>query len=643
MRISTSLTLLLLIVQTLSLSAKLELASPFQDHMVLQREMFVPVWGQSDSGKEITVTIAGQVQSTLADSQGNWILKLDPMQAGGPLIMKITQAGETHTLKDVLVGEVWLCGGQSNMERQLGLRIGQKPIVGWQGEAASANYPQIRQYYVPQVIADTPQDSVNGTWTVCTPDTVIDFTAVGYFFGRDLHKELNVPIGLIHSSWGGTVAEAWMSRQALEAFGDFDEFAKLLKLNETNPDKVEKIYNASLRDWYANNDPGSASGLQLPDTVADDLPTMALPNAWESQGHEGFDGLFWFRKSFDLPKGWEGKDLVIYLSAIDDQETTWVNGKKIGEMAGWDTLRRYPIPAEILKATNNLIAIRVFDGGWDGGIWNTELPFKIVLAEDEEAGSISLAGDWFYKKSTPLEKLSPMPQSRWLSPNTPTFLFNSMINPLLPYAIKGAIFYQGESNAGRTTQYRTLLPALIQDWRSQFEQPELPFLFVQIAPYNGQPPEIREAQLIALKNTKNTAMAVTLDVGDAEDIHPANKGPVGQRLALAARAIAYGEAIEYSGPVYDTMQIREDNVYLNFKHTANGLIAPGGTLIGFTIAGADGVFHPAVAIIENNRIIVNSPKVPAPTAIRYAWANVAEGNLFNTAGLPASPFRTDID
>jgi sialate O-acetylesterase len=300
------------------------------------------------------------------------------------------------------------------------------------------------------------------------------------------------------------------------------------------------------------------------------------------------------------------------------------------------------VPAALLKPAGNVIAVRVLDTGGGGGLWEPRGPVSIATA-DGSGEPISLKGEWLIRFSTPLPRENAPPVDVNQNASAPTVLYNGMIEPLAPYAIRGATFYQGEANAGRAVQYRTLLPAMIADWRRRWGQGDFPFLFVQIAPYRGQGPEIREAQLIAWKNTPNTAMAVTIDVGDADDIHPANKEPVGERLALAARALAYAEPIEYSGPVFDSMRVQGGRAVLTFTHHGGGLVAPGGELIGFTIAGADGVFHLANARIDGETVVVSSPAVTAPTTVRYGWENVPAGNLFNRTGLPASPFRSDVE
>jgi len=630
-----------------SLGAAVQLASPFGDHMVLQQGRPLPIWGTAAAGEKVTVTIGHQIEQTAADASGHWRVTLAPLGVStAPRTLTVAGSATPQPLvvTDVLVGEVWLAGGQSNMERQLGPREGQKPIVNWEAEVASANHPLIRQLYVTQTRANTPQSSVVATWSVCSPETVANFTAVGYFFAKNLQAARGVPIGLIHSSWGGTPAEAWTGREGLAAFPEFKDSLAALQDQIADPAGADRVYHEKLAAWFLANDPGSTTAAPWSAPALDTAgwETMNLPTLWESAGHPGYDGVAWFRRSFDLPADWAGQDLELRLAAVDDGDTTWVNGVLVGATDQWDQPRIYRIPASALKPAGNVIAVRVLDTGGGGGIWNDKLPLELV-APARPGTALSLKGPWLCKFSRSLVGAPYVPISPALGAGLSTGLFNGMIAPLIPYAIRGVVFYQGEANADRARQYRTLFPALIADWRHRWGEGDFPFLFVQIAPFKEQPPEIREAQLIAWQHTANTAMAVTIDVGDADDIHPTNKGPVGARLALAARALAYAERLEYSGPVYDKAEFFGPRAVLHFTHLGGGLVAPGGKLAGFTIAGADGVFQPATAEIVGDTVVVTAHGVAQPKAVRYGWANVASGNLFNRAGLPASPFRTDVD
>jgi sialate O-acetylesterase len=614
----------------------------FVDNAVLQQGVSVPIWGTADPNEKVTVEFAGQTVAATADPRGKWLVRLAPLKVGEPRTLKISGRNKIE-LKNVLVGEVWVCSGQSNMERQLGLRAGQPPILNWKKEVAAADFPHIRHFGVAQTKSFTPLSNVQGNWEVCSPETVSNFTAVGYFFGRDLHRARQVPIGLIHSSWGGTPAEAWTSESTLNAMPDFAEPLAQIKSYIADPALNQRRIREKQNAWFAKVDPGSQANWSRADLEVSDWKTMTLPNAWEAEGYPGFDGVFWFRRNFDLPANWNGGDVELHLGAIDDDETTWVNGIEAGATIGWNVPRVYRIPASVLKPSGNVIAVRVLDSAAGGGIWGGDDAMRVVVNPAGETNIVSLAGQWFCKPGVSLRVSGWPPTDFAQSASAPSVLYNGMIAPLLPYAIRGVIWYQGESNVGRERQYRKLFPAMIEDWRRAWGQGSFPFLFVQIAPYNSMTPEIREAQLLAWKDTPDTAMVVTLDCGDANDIHPANKEPVGVRLALAARAIAYQEKVDYSGPILKNWIFKSGTAVLHFNHSAGGLAATGGALGGFTIAGADKVFHPAKAEIQGETVVVHAPEVSEPVAVRYAWANVPEGNLFNRAGLPASPFRTDTD
>jgi sialate O-acetylesterase len=628
----------------------------FADHAVLQQATAVPVWGTADPGEAVTVELAGQTASTTAAPDGKWGVQLAPLKAGGPFTLTI--AGKNKVvLDDILIGEVWIAGGQSNMERQLGLRAGQQPIDNWEKEAAAAQHPQIRQFLVAQEKSLTPLAAVKGQWTVCTPEAVKDFTAVGYFFARDLQKARHVPIGIIHSSWGGTPAEAWTSAAGLATLPDFADAPAELKLLVADPEAARRRYEAKLESWFAARDGGSVPGRRWSDPAldADGWKTMSLPTLWEEAGEPDLNGVVWFRRAFDLPAAAAGAAGELDLGMVDDIDTTFVNGVKVGATIGYDLPRKYVVPAGLLKPGRNVIAVRVLDTGGGGGIWGQQRLQLVLKPKATAAGlqtaslggaggppPVALSGPWRYRIGMRLED-APLPPVGVIGDvNTPTILYNAMIGPLVPYAIRGVIFYQGEANVHRERQYRSLFPALIADWRRAWGT-EFPFLFVQIAPFADMTPELRDAQLATFEHTPKTAMAVTIDIGDAKDIHPPHKQAVGARLALAARALAYGEKLEYSGPVFEAMKVRGTKATLTFTHVGGGLLAKGGALKGFTIAGADGAFHAARAEIRGKTVVVSSDAVTRPVAVRYGWANVPDGNLFNKVGLPASPFRTGGD
>ncbi len=617
----------------------------FTDHVVLQRDLPVPVWGWTEPGGRVKVTLAGQSVETTADDQGKWMARLGPYPAGGPHAMAVTGPKQAE-VKDILVGDVWLCSGQSNMEWSVN-HADRGPM-----EVAAADHPRIRLFTVPQKAAVEPQILVDAAWEVCSPKAVAEFSAVGYFFGRDLQRELNVPIGLIDSSWGGTVAEAWASAGGLEPLGDFAGALGAVRAEKDEEGKPPLRLDQAMAAWWKKNDPGSSEQPPWSDPRFDDTAwkSMDLPGHWEDRGLANFDGIAWFRKEVELPQAWDGKELTLTLGAIDDRETTFVNGVEVGQTNRHDINRRYKVPAGVARGGRNVVAVRVLDTGGNGGFAGPKDEMRLTLAGDEKTEPVALAGAWAFRGSSPMGELSTPPDSPGSNPNRVTVLYNGMIAPLRPFPIKGAIWYQGEANAGRPAQYRRLLPAMIRDWRTQLESGEFSFFIVQLANFMRRKPEpgesqwaeLREAQTLTAKNLPRTGLALAIDIGDAADIHPTNKQEVGRRLALEALAKTYGKDVESSGPVFKAMESKEHAVRLSFDHLGGGLVAGGGgKLEGFAVAGEDGQFAWADATIEGDAVVVSSPKVEKPRAVRYAWADNPACNLYNQAGLPAVPFRTD--
>ncbi|KAA3619549.1 MAG: 9-O-acetylesterase [Calditrichaeota bacterium] len=620
----------------------------FSDNMVLQQNQDIPVWGTAEPDGEVVVELLGQRKSTLVDSSGKWSVKLQPITAGGP--HELLVSGENTTkLKNVMIGEVWICSGQSNMEMAL---AGNGKINNYKEEIANANYPNIRLIRAQRAKSTVPLDTINTTgWQECKPNTIPDFSAVAYFFGRHLYINLNVPIGLIHSSWGGTLAEAWTSAEALKTLPDFVDAVESLAADTVKFDEAMQIYEAAMKNRkqkIIENDVGFRAGKYIWNASQLDLSgwkNMQLPTIWEKAGHKNLDGVVWFRKTINIPKSMSGKDLTLHLGPINDNDITWFNGIKVGGLDGVNKLREYQIPGSIVKTGANVIAVRVFDMGNNGGLWGEAEQLKIV---DKSGQKISLAGHWKYKIGFNLNTLSPEPKSP-NDPNRTTLLYNAMLHPLIPFAIRGAIWYQGESNANRAYQYRTLFPTMIKDWRTKWNQGDFPFLFVQLAnfmkiesePAESAWAELREAQAMALE-LPNTGMAVAIDIGDAQDIHPKNKQDVGKRLALNALAKVYDKEIAFSGPIYKSMEKDGAKIRVQFSHTNGGLNSKGNTILkGFAIAGADKKFVWANAKINGDEVVVWNAKIKNPVAVRYAWASNPVCNLYNGAGLPASPFRTD--
>lgn len=622
----------------------------FGDNMVLQRGIKAPIWGWTTPGATVTVRIAGRTATAVADASGKWMARIGPLPAGGPYQLLVV--GPQHvTLGNVLVGDVWICSGQSNMQQGIGASANPE------AEIAAANHPRIRLFTVQMRPAAAPQASVLrdpgqylGAWYVCSPATVSaggwgGFSAVAYYFGRSLQGLLgDVPIGLIHTSWGGTVAEAWTSAAGLAPLRDFDKQILQLRAAAERP----LAYRDQLEQWYAENDPGSRPGGGWAQGLMDRRawPTMKVPGAWETAGLPDYDGTVWFMKAVDLPAAAAGKPARLELGPIDDMDTTYVNGKEVGTTFVYNENRSYAIPAGLLKEGANLIKIRVLDTGGAGGL--TGSPEQLRLTVEGEA-PLALAGEWQYREGVTLAKAKPVPLRMENNPNVPTVLYNGMIAPLVPFGIKGVIWYQGESNAGRAYQYRELLPALIADWRKAWGQGNFAFLIVQLAnflkpdtePRDDPWPELREAQYLTTKRVPGTGLAVAIDIGEADDIHPKNKQDVGKRLAWAALPVAYGRQVVGSGPVYRSMRIEGSEIRISFDHVAEGLVVRGEKLMGFAIAGSDRKFVWADARVDGRTVVVSSPQVPRPVAVRYAWSNNPVCNLYNTANLPAVPFRTD--
>lgn len=626
--------------------AKVILPSIFTDNMVLQQRADVAFWGKTTPGKTVVITPQWSKKGypAKADQEGNWKVKIATPAYGGPYQINLND-GEAIILSNVMVGEVWICSGQSNMEMPL---AGWGKIDNYKNEIADAKYDNIRLFQVEHITSNVPLTNAavaNNGWTPCTPQTVAEFSSTAYFFAREIYKKTGIPIGLIHTSWGGTIAEAWTSATTIKGMPDF-----AAALNRVSGDPAAPTYAQELSKWQnlvATKDAGKGTGKTGWLAAATDdagWGNMALPTFWEQSALPDFDGIVYFRKKITIPKSWEGKSITVTLGMIDDNDITFFNGQQIGTTEGYNNARTYTIPAEQVKSGESVIAVRVFDGGGGGGMYGDKDVMALTSASGEK---ISLVGTWKYKIGLNFKDVPAMPASND-GPNRPTVLYNAMINPFIPYTIRGAIWYQGESNADRANQYRTLFPAMIKDWRSKWNIGDFPFYFVQLANYMqkvAEPApsawaELRDAQRQTL-SLHNTGMAVTIDIGNTEDIHPKNKQEVGRRLALIALAKTYGNTTAYTGPEFIAQKIKGNTILLNFKHIDGGLNAKDGDLKGFAIAGADQKFYWAKATIQGDHITVSSANVPNPVAVRYAWASNPEANLYNGAGLPASPFRTD--
>lgn len=635
-------TLVLLLIVHSFATAQVTLPPFFNCNMVLQQGIPIPVWGWASPGEKVSVTFNEKTVTTKAGKDGKWKVSLQPMNYGGPYSM-VVKGKNLRTIENILIGEVWVCSGQSNMEFSLA------SANNAEAEIAASNYPEIRLFTVKKRIAQTPQENLEeGEWWDCSPVSSPRFSAVAYFFGRALYEKLKVPIGLINTSWGGTVAETWTSPETIEKNPEFAPMLENLKKIDLN--EYAKSAEKELRERfneYSATDQGMKDNVPLwaaPGLNDDAWKTMAIPGYIERNGLVGVDGIIWFRKAFDVDASLAGQMVTLELSKINDSDITYVNGVKVGatELKA-EARRTYTIPEGVLKQGKNIVTVRVEDIGGSGGLYGNASEIRIVAG----ATSIPLAGDWKYKIGVLNVK------NATLGPNTyPTLLYNGMISPLVPYGIKGAIWYQGEGNAGRAYQYRRVFSDMIKDWRMHWNQGDFPFLFVQLAnfmkpdsvPSESTWAELREAQTMAL-NLPNTGMASAIDVGDALDIHPKDKQTVGKRLALSALKIAYNQDIENMGPVYRKMTVNGDKVEVTFDHVGTGLKIKDkyNYVKGFALAGKDQKFYWAKGTLSgNNTIVLTAPEVPAPVAVRYGWANNPDdANLYNSAGLPADPFRSD--
>jgi sialate O-acetylesterase len=640
----------------------MQTASIFQDHMVLQRERPIPVWGQAEAGVKVTVSLAGTrtKAETTTGADGRWMAILPAQPAGGPLELTVKSGSHEILFQDVWVGEVWVGSGQSNMQMTV------NASADAPREMAAANHPGIRVLTVNRVALTTRQEAVGGAWTVCTPETAGNFTAAGYYFARELHQKLGVAVGVIDSSWGGTMAEAWTSREGLQGDPSLKYFIDKLDRFLGPEGEEEREAAQKARDNWSSSiptDPGNAGekkGWHLPATADGDWKTMELPTGWQTAGHD-FSGVFWFRRELTIPAEWAGRDLSLHVGACDKRDFTYFNGEFMGSMGvedrpdAWCIPRVYVVPGRLVKAGRNVVAVRVFSNMYQGGMIGPDTEMWAAPDGAGVKGSIRLAGAWRYRVEQDFGKINTAPSPACYgdgNPNTPSVLFNGMIAPLLPYAIRGFIWYQGESNADRPAEYRTLFPAMIRDWRREWGREDLAFYFVQLANYmavNEKPVEsnwaqLREAQRFTLSVVPRTGMAVIIDIGEAGDIHPKNKQDVGRRLAACALASDYGKP-EFVGssPVPHSAKACGGTVTVTFDYAAGGLKVRGEKLTGFAVAGSDRKFFWAEAkVVGADGVALTCRDVAEPRWVRYAWSDNPVCNLYGGTELPASPFETAL-
>ncbi|HEY9363629.1 MAG TPA: sialate O-acetylesterase [Chitinophagaceae bacterium] len=609
--------------------------------MILQRDSKINIWGWASKGEKVSVRFNGKTYRTNAGDDGKWKLQLLPMKAGGPYTMDISGKNKI-TLHNILVGDIWFCAGQSNMVHQMKLHA-----VRYGDEVTNANYPEIRQFWVPNTPnLDGPQSNLqDGSWKWANPTDVKEFSAVAYFFAKALYQKHHVPIGIINTSWGGIPIESMMSEESLQSFPD------ILKTIEKNKDTA--YVNSLNRNAFAasqkikrSEDKGLTEEWFSPSYQSKQWHRIAVPGYWADEGAKSLNGVVWCRREINVPASMTNVPAKVFLGRIVDADELYINGIKVGSTGYMYPQRRYAIPDGVLKPGKNLFVVRVTNNFGKGG-FVPDKPYQLIAGND----TIDLTGYWQYKVGVlNVPRRSGFAGSGIALQNQPTALYNSMIAPLIGYTIKGFVWYQGESNTGKPDEYARLQPAMITDWRHKWNQDDLPFLFIQLpgfGDYNYLPSEsqwalFREAQAKSL-SVSNTAMAVAIDLGEWNDIHPDQKKPVGDRLAGAAEKIAYGENIVYAGPLYQSSKTEGDKIVISFTSTGTGLsTSDGEPPAEFAIAGEDKKFVWADARINDDKIIVSSEEVPNPKYVRYAWADTpVNPNLINKEGLPGAPFRTD--
>ncbi len=614
------------------IQAQISIASIFSDNMVLQRNISIPVWGWAKANEKVEVTFHNQKKTTKADKTGKWSIHLDNEIAGGPYILYI-KGKNIIEIKNVLVGEVWICSGQSNME----WTVGQSDDAN--NEIAKANYPNIRHIKIPKEINSTPNQILNNVkWSVCSSGTVSDFTGIGYFYAKKLQEKLHIPIGLINASWGGTNIETWISREGFESRNDTSD-GKQTELFKEMIGQMPKVNLNALLDLKMVAAQNRIEALQKTKFTTENIPLykelnyndtswldLQQPGVWEEQSLGDFDGVVWLRKHFILNKEDLNATNLLEIPAIDDNDETYVNGIKIGETNGWDAKRNYQIPSEILKVGDNIIAIRVVDNGGGGGIYGKAEVLKLKVGTKE----IPLNGTWKFQVETIKNTINEN--------EFPSLCYNAMISPLIPFAFKGVIWYQGESNATRAFQYNKVFPLLIKDWRAKWNT-NFPFYFVQLATFKTKGnsnegcswAELREAQTTTLQIT-NTAMVVTTDIGNPNSIHPTNKQEVGKRLATIAFNNVYDKKMICGGPTFASFENKEGKAIITFDSIGSGLKTTNNDefIYGFEVAADDHVFYTANAFIKEDKVIVTCDKVANPFAIRFGWIGDASNcNLFN--------------
>jgi len=613
----------------------------FSDNAVLPRDREIPIFGRTVPGQMVKVGLGPRTTSVRADSSGNWEARLEALPAGGPHTLTVSTPSKQLFRRNILIGDIWVAAGQSNMEWPLTDSSGAEDAI------EAARYPRVRLFTVPHRAALVPETECAGQWSECSPKVAAAFSAVGFHFARVLQGSIEAPVGIIQATWGGTSIAAWMPAESLKARAEFSAVAAPIGRVRELVEPPEPVVHTD------TGNTGESRGWALENFADAALPEIAVPGAWQGQGL-AFNGAVWLRRWVDVPLSWTSHRLRLELGAIDDHDRTYFNGAAIGGIGAenpdaWRTPRRYVVPEGLVRPGANLIAVRVFDRGGQGGILGPA-PALRLHPDGRPHEAIPLAGKWRYavERQIPIKEPS-FGDGKMPEPAYPSGLFNGMIAPLTRLPARGVLWYQGESDVGRAGLYRALFVELIRSWRAQWRQPGLPFLFVQLAnhlarrdePADDPWAELREAQALALREPA-TAMAVAADVGDADDIHPRDKKTVGERLALGALAVAYQRSMPYSGPLYAGHAVEGPAIRVRFSHVDGGLRTRGGAVVqGIAIAGADRKFRWADARIEQASILVSHPAIVQPVAVRYAWEANPVLSIENGLGLPAAPFRTD--
>lgn len=647
--------MLVLSFAVLSVMAKDNIKLPyfFSNDMVLQRQKPIKLWGTPTAETAFDIEFAGKKEKVKTSKDGKWEVVFPAMEVGGPYGLKVI-SDSSFTINNILIGDVWVCSGQSNMELTL------KRTINAPYELSKANYDGIRFFTVPKNASSFPVDTIKAAkWKICNSNDAWAFSAVAYFFARELYKTYKIPIGIIHTSWGGTPAESWTSPEALATYPDFakkiDSLTKVFQAGNTTDVLQKEAYNNTVpyQKKIRETDKGYIEKWYRPDYNASSWRTFVVPGTLEQQDLQEYKGSIWLRKEMVIPSSMKLQDMILCLDKLNENDVTWINGTQIGGTTGAGGKRFYRVAKEFIVPGKNIITIRLETFGKPAGFEAKDASLirleQLVLSENPI--TIPLAGEWQYTMGMPYGQYLPMPKAGINVSNLPSVLYNGMINPFKNLAVKGFLWYQGENNAGRAYQYRTLFPLMIKDWRKQFNQGELPFIFTQLAGYGAitnNPvdhiwAELREAQSQTL-SLPNTGMAVTIDVGDPFDIHPINKQVVGKRLADEAKRMVYGNTGLQTSPLYQSIRISGDSIRIKLSNIGKRLLSKDGVPAGFAIAGADKKFEWAKAKIDGDEIVVWLRNVK-PVAVRYAWTGSPVesngANVFNKDGYPLSPFRTD--